>query len=259
MSKISDTHSERLEPDSSNMNTKATPKLSELSPIVGGAPLAQAIAKMLRERILSGDLRVGQQVVQAEIARQLKVSRAPVREALNQLLAEGLIREVPRHGTFVYRPGTADIREVFDLRVALEVRAAQLIIENLSEDRIRQVETLIVPIERAVARKDVKGIAKADVAFHEQLIKASGNRRLHQAFVTQARNVRALLSIDEETYYDDLERLVHEHRQIVRALRSGSKMEAQNEITAHIEGPRNRLIGQLRDDSEEGHSGEIQQ
>src|SRR5215213_9299233 len=101
-----------------------------LGPLRPADRLSERTAGLLRERILSGEFAMGTRLVEARIARQLAMSRGPVREALKQLRAEGLVREEPRRGSFVADLTLNDIWEIYDLRAAIESRAARNIITN---------------------------------------------------------------------------------------------------------------------------------
>ncbi len=93
-----------------------------LEPLRPAETLSHRTTDVLRERILAGEFAMGERLVEASIARQLQISRGPVREALRQLRAEGLVREEPRRGAFVADLTIDDIREIYDLRAAIEAR-----------------------------------------------------------------------------------------------------------------------------------------
>src|SRR3989442_8712193 len=97
-----------------------------LRPLQAPRPLAEDAADLIREQILAGGFRQGEHLVEAKIARQLNVSRGPVREAFKLLRAEGLLDEEPRRGTFVVSLSGDDVREIYDLRAAIEATAARL-------------------------------------------------------------------------------------------------------------------------------------
>ena len=90
-----------------------------LKPLRRAATLSDRTTELLRQRILAGDFGLGERLVEARIARQLQISRGPVREALRQLRAEGLVREEPRRGVFVVDLTLDDVREIYELRAAI--------------------------------------------------------------------------------------------------------------------------------------------
>jgi GntR family transcriptional regulator of gluconate operon len=91
-----------------------------LAPLRRAETLSDMTTELLRERILAGDFNLGERLVEARIARRLQISRGPVREALRQLRAEGLVREEPRRGVFVVDLTVDDVREIYELRAAIE-------------------------------------------------------------------------------------------------------------------------------------------
>src|SRR6202043_1796297 len=98
-----------------------------LPPLDARRSLAEDAVELLRHEILSGRFRQGEHLVETKIAQQLRVSRGPVREAFKLLRAEGLVKEEPRRGMFVVSLSARDAREIYELRAAIEGRAAQLL------------------------------------------------------------------------------------------------------------------------------------
>ena len=100
---------------------------TRLTPIEAPRSLAGDAADRIREEILAGGFRPGDHLVEAKIAEQLSISRGPVREAFKLLRAEGLLKEEPRRGTFVVSLSADDVREIYELRAALESAAGRLL------------------------------------------------------------------------------------------------------------------------------------
>lgn len=215
---------------------------TSLPPLSAPKSLTDEVVSVLRSHILSGHFQSGDQLVQAELARSLGVSRGPVREALNQLKAEGLVFDEPRRGTFVRRPAPTDVRDALDLRLALEVRAAHLVIENADPEALASIERALEALLAAIASGDQRAIGDCDLAFHDAICAASGNKVLHSVFATQAKTVTVLLHVDELNYSFKPEDLIEEHREIFDRLKAGDKTRVQELLTVHIEGVRDRLL-----------------
>lgn len=213
-----------------------------LPPLSAPKSLTDEVVSVLRSHILSGHFQSGDQLVQAELARSLRVSRGPVREALNQLKAEGLVFDEPRRGTFVRRPSPNDVRDALDLRVALEVRAVQLIIDRQDPEAMQTVEAAFDAFVAAIDSGDQRAIGDCDLAFHDAMCAASGNAMLYSIFSTQTKTVTALLHVDELHYSFKPEELIAEHREIFDGLKAGDKERVQHLLTVHIEGVRDRLL-----------------
>lgn len=223
-------------------NSEAAPPAPSLPHLSAPKSLTDEVVSVLRAYILSGHFKSGDQLVQAELARSLGISRGPVREALNQLKAEGLVVDEPRKGTFVRRPAPTDVRDALDLRLALEVRAAHLVIDHGHPEDLRAIEKSVDALRDAIASGDQRAIGDCDLAFHDSICAASGNALLHSVFTTQAKTVTALLHVDELTYTLRLEELLLEHREIFDRLKAGDKLGVQHLLTVHIEGVRDRVL-----------------
>ena len=204
--------------------------------------LAEAAADAIRAQIVSGRMRRGQRLVESRLAKSMEVSRAPIREALGLLRAEGLVREDEHGGSFVISLDASDVREIYDLRAAVEARSAKLLVlANAAEPAAAALEHAADAIDDAVQAKDYQKAARADLAFHELVCRLSANRRLHAAFLSFSRQLSALLTADEY-YYGSVVRQVHDHHGLLEALRSGNPEQAASSFEAHVERARDALI-----------------
>lgn len=189
----------------------------------------------MREQILGGGFQPGQRLVEAEIARQLQISRGPVREALAQLRAEGLVYEEPRRGSFVAELTVDDVREIYELRGALEGRAARLIIEHDDSGAVDQLGEILQRMRAAAGANDYEGFARLDATLHAELCRLSGNRRLHRAFVQHAGLLNTLLRLEVTTRYDSLGEILTEHERLFEDLSSGDVARAEAGCNRHLE------------------------
>jgi DNA-binding GntR family transcriptional regulator len=215
-----------------------------LEPLRPSETLSHRTTDVLRERILAGEFAMGERLVEASIARQLSISRGPVREALRQLRAEGLVREEPRRGSFVAELTIDDIREIYDLRAAIEARAARGIITNRAAtaaafDELRGV---LGRLRQATDDDNREMFAQLDLSFHERLCLLSGNGRLHRVFVSYATVLGVLLRFEVSKYYQSLEPLWHEHEALFEALESLDVGRAEEACNEHLERAKERLV-----------------
>lgn len=210
--------------------SQATP----LTPLAPPPSLTESTADRLRERILNGGFLPGQRLVEAEIARQLGISRGPVREALAQLRAEGLAHEEPRRGSFVAELTPDDVREIYELRGALEGRAARLIIERGDDAALRQLGEVMDELRAAAKVDDREAFARIDAAFHAELCRLSGNRRLHRAFVQHAGLLGTLLRLEITTQYESIDPLLAEHERLYEDICSGDADRASAGCDRHL-------------------------
>ena len=168
-------------------------------PPLARTSLGDSTADLIRERIFAGTFGPGSRLVEADLARQLQTSRAPVREALAMLRAEGLAREEPGRGTYVASLGRRDIEEIYEVRAGLESVAARLIIERNDGSALTALDRALGEMRRVAATGDRRAFADADIALHGELCAQSGNGRLMRAWT------------------DDLERLTSGRRRDGRA------------------------------------------
>jgi GntR family transcriptional regulator of gluconate operon len=205
-----------------------------LSPLTAPRSLAEDAADRIREQILSGGFAQGEHLVEAKIADQLAISRGPVREAFKLLRAEGLLKEEPRRGTFVVSLTTADVREIYGLRAALEGRAARTLARNRDADAVGRLRELADEIDAAVAGGDPAAVSRADLAFHQGLCQLSGNSRILEVFDRYVPTLRALLRLDG-LVLRSLDEVSLQHRPIVEAIEVGDEDEAARLLNEHSE------------------------
>lgn len=190
--------------------------------------LGEATVEILRERILSGEYRPGTRLVEAEIARQLGISRGPVREALATLQGEGLTTEARGRSSFVQILTSADIREIYDVRATLETGAIHLILERADRGPVANVVRAAERLERASASDQRDAFVDADLDVHEQLCRAAGNDRLFRAWLNQVALLRALLRLEVEQVAGDPVRTARTHVEMVAAISAGREQEASD-------------------------------
>lgn len=207
---------------------------SGLQPLAAPRSLAEDAADRIREQILAGGFAQGEHLVEARIAEQLTVSRGPVREAFKLLRAEGLLEEEPRRGTFVVSLTSADVREIYEVRAAIEGRAARRLARARNPAALKELGELVERIREAGEAGDVASVSRSDIEFHEALCRLSGNQRLHEVFMRYIPMLRALLRLDEQVYRSIGEISV-QHAPLLEAIRSGDASLAAARVEQHID------------------------
>lgn len=205
-----------------------------MKPIRAPRPLAEDAADRLRDEILSGRLSRGERLVEARIAAELHVSRGPVREAFKLLRAEGLLQEEPRRGTYVVSLSPDDVRELYDLRAAVEARAARLVARSHTERGLQQLRDGLEALAVAAAAGDVRTVSRADLEFHETVVRLSGNSRLLAVFQRSAPLLKTLIALDEHLYAS-LDEIADEHRPMLEAIEQGDEEAASHRFEAHVD------------------------
>lgn len=217
---------------SSAIGRGRTTGLDQLEPIAR-APTALIIARRIRAAMLDGTLSPGTRMVETRLAEQLGVSRAPVREALQRLIQEGLAVN-KRRGVFIRELTSEDVLDVYLARTACETAAADAIIQAPDDVDWEALESALSALEAGAAASDLRSTLEADRLFHEKLVEAASSPRLTRMFATLLVETAICLRRLEGAYSEGTH-LVEEHRRILNALRAGDRDEVSRAITAHMD------------------------
>src|SRR5690606_25622514 len=168
-----------------------------------------------------GALAPGTQLTEADLAAQFEVSRGPLREAMQRLVQEGLLRSELHRGLFVIDLEAEDVDDIYLARTAVE-RAAMTQILRSPTLRAAAAERLDEVQRQMAEATDDDALSDADLRFHEVLVEASGSKRLVRMAQTLLIETRMCLAALQRTYPSGEER-VQEHRRIVDAVRDGDE------------------------------------
>jgi DNA-binding GntR family transcriptional regulator len=212
--------------------------------IEGALATAQQEAyHFLRDRILSGELTGNSRLNPAEIADRLGVSRMPVREALRQLDAEGLITMRPNRAAYVSNLSAAEVEELFEIRTALEVMAVGYAVRNLTDDTLAELIALKERMDRA--RGDQFEWVKRHEDFHQAICNIGPRKRLAREVGRIRLAIRPYL-IAYMKIFDRVEMPGLEHSALIDALASRDVKRAEEEMRQHVANPGVGLIEFLR-------------
>jgi DNA-binding GntR family transcriptional regulator len=203
-------------------------------PAIERRSLIDSAIAVLRRAILEGQLEPGTRMVEAQIARRLGTSRAPVREAIQALAREGLVEPLPRGGMLVATFTAGDVWEIYTLRAALEAEAIRLLIPALSQAHLLQLRGIVDEMRAQVAAEDVTALASLDVRFHQAIVEMCGNHRLVQVWSSMMSQVQLLLRSEIAQLYADLSVVPAKHQEVLDALSKGDEALATETIDRHI-------------------------
>jgi DNA-binding GntR family transcriptional regulator len=200
------------------------------------------IAEKLRSAISHGELRPGAQLVEAELARELEVSRGPLREAMQRLTQEGLLVSFRHRGLFVIELTDADVRDIYIARTAVERAAAAEIFEQGNPAQAGAALSAIVKkMARASDRRDRAAIGARDIDFHKALVEQSRSARLFRMHQTLLTETTMCITALQETYpAPDLR--VPEHQGIADAFTDKDAALADRLIIEHMNDAVVRLV-----------------
>jgi DNA-binding GntR family transcriptional regulator len=204
---------------------------------------AELIADQLRSAIMYGSLAPGDQLGESELAGQLGVSRGPLREAMQRLVQEGLLRSERHRGLFVRELTPTDVRDVYVARLAVERTACELIMRGNRGEAVARLTPAVERLAAAAASRDRNAMSDADQAFHQTLVSCAGNSRLERMAQTLLVETRMCLTVMQDVYPEPQE-LLDEHRRILDAIVDGAEGELLRLIEAHMVDTVERINGE---------------
>jgi len=212
--------------------------------------LRNIVAEQIRAAILEGRYKPGQWLRQEQIAQELKVSQMPVREALKQLSAEGLVEHVPYRGARVMDFSPADLEDLYALRAFLEGRAASFAAQQITPEEIAELKQVHAEIQKHSAPEEVARYRELNRQFHELIFKASRRpylirtlSQLWDAFPTMRIGNYSRTASQPLAGRDEVDTL--EHAAILSALEQGDAQAAETAMHVHIESVLRELLGMI--------------
>lgn len=213
-------------------------------------PLRDVVFNTLRQGILHGLLPPGLRLMEIQLAKQLGVSRTPVREALRMLELEGLVNTVPRKGAEVAAITQKDLHDVLDVRCALEELAVDLACQTITQEELNKLHELLDKFRVLTQKGDISGLAECDVEFHDIIIQSTRNNRLIQLL----NNLREQMYRYRLEYLKDLsthQTLLKEHLTIAKCLEQRDVAAAKLTIRDHINKQYEDVIHNLKKETKE--------
>jgi DNA-binding GntR family transcriptional regulator len=203
--------------------------------VIARQSLTSAVADRLRDQIIRGEFSEGTQIRQDAIAAQYQVSRIPVREALRQLDAEGLIAIVPNRGAVVPALSPEDIEELFAIRALLEPEVLKRSIPNLTDEDLSQAEAILRRYVSELNREDhVSGWGRLNWEFHSTLYSRSNQARF-MAIIRNVNNSGERYTRLQLYLTHGMKRANEEHQQILKLCRKRDVTAACNLLRQHIQ------------------------
>jgi len=195
--------------------------------------IAQEVAADIKRAIANGMIKPGEKINETKIAKDMGISRSPVREALQELKKEGVVVSIPYKGTFVNLLGKKDIEDMYIIRGLLEAYAIEKVIENKNEKILRCLRKNVEDIEKDVEKKQLKELVSKDIEFHRNICIFSGNKKLIDIWEGFQTQIEVLINL-ESGFYERFQLLAVEHRELLSLIIEGKVKQAQEKIKAHI-------------------------
>ncbi len=211
-----------------------TDTLDLMEPITPPQSLMELTADRIRDAIIRGELPLGSKVSEQKLADMLQVSRSPVREALALLQIEGLIRVLPKRGSFVFTPDEKAVGDLCDHRAVLEAACLAFAIDRnpiALEGGLRQG---IDQMQRAIAKGDSLAYSAGDMRFHRAIVDCSENRSIARVYGTTLGPLMALRTQLFTAMNAHLDRSMAEHAALLAAVEQRDVTGAQRIIKEHV-------------------------
>jgi DNA-binding GntR family transcriptional regulator len=220
--------------------------------------LKQHVYQIVRDKLLSGAIEPGSRLSDDLLARELGISRSPVREALGQLASEGLIEHRPRSGAFVRQPSQREVRELYEIRGGLERYAARKAASNISAENLAQLQRLCDEMQSFVREYRMtstqtalaelrRRISSNDLAFHTLILEAADNSQMTK-LVTDYKILLQIFVNFVPAKHDDLHGLIKTcryHRRIAQALEKRDVVAAGAWMVRHIHSAMERVLARF--------------
>ncbi len=196
-------------------------------------PLAKIALKSLRDSILSGKLVSNETYNEIALAKKLGISRTPVREALLELSSQGLITFLPRVGVRVNHFTEQDVKEIFELRKAIELFAVAKVSKDFLRHDFASLEATLQSQKEAIKKENFLAFLNSDREFHLTFTKLTNNKRL----LTTLENIRDMIqvmSIRALAIEIRAKEVVEEHEKVIEAVKRGISEKAVQEMEKHL-------------------------
>ncbi len=208
-------------------------------------PLRDVVFNTLRQEILTGKLKPGERLMEIHLANKLGVSRTPIREAIRKLELEGLVIMIPRRGAEVAQITWKNLKEVLEVRRALDVLVIELACERMTPEELSTLYNACEKFKDATKNSDTRKIAEADVELHDIIVASARNGRLTQLL----NNLAEQMYRYRFEYLKDAsqhEMLVQEHYDMYQSILNKDKISAARVVRKHIDNQEEAIIRQLQ-------------
>lgn len=209
---------------------------------VSNAPISTSLLANLQRDILTGRLKPGQKIVEQELCNEYGVSRTPIREALRQLEADGLVENILNRGAFVIGMSDQDYEDMFDMRKAYEVQAVEWAIQRITEEEMERLEETFEFMEFYTMRNDIEKMLVINTGFHQIIYEASHNRMLQKQLASYQNFLKYKNSqvVRSDSY---LTTVLEEHRVIFKAFVDKAPREGTLAMEIHMNRSKERRCG----------------
>lgn len=215
------------------MSNSTSPSKERRNRDFSNTTLAERVYEYLREDILTNRYPPNTPLPEETIAAEFDVSRAPVREALRRLAAEGLVKVIPRQGAVVSSFSRQEFLDAYQVREALEVLAVRLAIPRMDVSDIKELEELHKRMAEHAEREEIDAFFRLNAAFHSLFVDRSGNEKLQEMYYPLTSQLRRYY-LPSLYLRGGMEQTIEEHKEILEAVKADDVELATQLLSEHI-------------------------
>ncbi len=208
--------------------------------------LCDEIVDAIEQALLRGDLRPGERIKETEIAQKAGISRGPIREAIHQLVGEGILVNKPYVGAFVAEWSDREIEEIYSLRALLEGYATAMAAVRATPDDLEELQRLVHRIRASNAPGDTDTLLQLDFQFHDKLYALSDHKLLVQRLGEIRRRMKLLLVFDATISPGQCQVLANNHQAILDAVRTRDPQHVETMVREHVLQTGQKVVATLR-------------
>lgn len=212
--------------------------------LVESSTAAHQAYRYIKERVISGQYTPGMRLTEEQLAREIGISRTPIREAVRLLMSDGFLLFTPNVGTFVRSWSAAEIAEIFDLRIVLEAEITRLAGLNITQadiDRMRQIQDRLESYSADSSIERLDHINRLNREFHRVIAEASRNTRLVN-MLTNSIEVPIVQQTFRRYSPQQMARSLQHHRELIGAFSARDPDWAHDVMKCHIRAARHALL-----------------
>jgi len=208
--------------------------------------LKEKAYRIIKKKLLRMEFEPGSRIREDHFAEEISMSRTPVREAVNRLTAEGFIQHIPRRGLFFIKLEPDEIKDLLDVREALEALAIEKCIQRITPEQLAVLESILDEIEEAVAENNFSFCNELDSRFHGEIARISGNKKL-LSYCSDLEDYMHIARAQEKVTHTRKKTTcaLQEHRLIVECIKKKDLAGARKAVLANIMSMRKNLGLQL--------------
>lgn len=207
--------------------------------------IKEQVYEIIKDKILSGELKPGERLQESKLAELLNVSRSPVREALNELVGEGLLVNIPNKGVFVKKLSIKDIYNIYELREVMEKFAIKKSIELFTDDYGKRLEKIYVDLKEAFEKSDLNEYTKIDTKLHYFLFEMCDNEMISDVINNIFPLIQPfrIISLSSRERFDES---FEEHEGLINGIKEGNFEKAWEYNKVHLRLARDEIIKHLK-------------